>query len=98
MSYVWEEDFYATNTVPTAPKASWHLKKLIPAKDPMATAPFSLMTGPYKQTVAWVHKTGERKYEVRLLKHAYNWKGNDKTFRSLKAAKAYALAVVALDQ
>ena len=94
MSLVWEEDY---DVFAKDGRVQWHLKRLV-ARDPKATPPYSLANGPYKVSLAWVIKRGERKYEVRLLKHAYNWKDNDKTFRSLKAAKAYALAVVALDQ
>jgi hypothetical protein len=46
--------------------------------------------------LATVIKRGERKWEV-----SFNWhphKGiNDKTFRSLKAAKAYAVAIITLE-
>lgn len=92
MSYVWEEDYFYTVTMP--PKTSWHLKKMIPGKDPRAMAPFNIMTGPYAKSIAWVHKKGERKYHVSFV----NKFDSDKTFRSLKAAKAYALAITTLEQ
>jgi hypothetical protein len=47
-----------------------------------------------KISVAWVTREGERKYSVRFVLSGNN--DYDKTFRSLKAAKAYALAIVSL--
>lgn len=94
MNLVWEEDLDVFNTnLHMEQRLTWHLKKLIPAKDPMDMAPFKLMNGPYKVSLAWVTREGERKYTARF----YN-KDNEKTFRSLKSAKAYALAITTLEQ
>lgn len=89
---VWEEDIDIFAHDISKARPSWHLKKVIPA-DPGSKPPFRLGTGPYKISCAWVTREGERKYRVRfVLGH-----DNDKTFRSLKAAKAYALAIVSLE-
>lgn len=94
MSLVWEEDYFYTSTQTTDRAISWHLKRMVPAKDPMAMAPYNIMTGPYSISLAWVHQRGEHNYHVSFV----NKFDNDKTFRSLKAAKAYALAIVTLEQ
>lgn len=92
MSYVWEEDYdVLSNGVPTITRTTWHLKKLIPA-DPLSRPPWRLGTGPYKVSLAWINRDSERKYTVRTLN-----RDDDKTFRSLKAAKAYALAIATLE-
>lgn len=92
MSYVWEEDFdiFAEDVPRTL---IWHLKRLV-QRNPTATPPFSLADGPYKVSLAWVTREGERTYKVRFMQHD----NNDKTFRSLKAAMAYAVAIATLEQ
>ena len=94
MSLVWEEDYFYTSTQTTDRAVSWHLKRMVPGKDPMAMAPYNIMTGPYSKSLAWVHQRGERLYHVSFV----NKFDSDKIFRSLKAAKAYAVAVVTLEQ
>jgi len=93
MSYVWEEEL-----MPVGNGAVWqvehHLKKVWNT-DPMAHKFTSPMVGQWKISVAWVHKLGDRKYKVCINKSSE--RNNDKTFRSLKAAKAYAVAVVTLE-
>jgi len=88
VSLVWEEDYSYAN----ARAVSWHLKMMVPAKDPMATAPFSIVNGPYAKSLAWVTKLGDRKWDCQFVNH-----DGSRTFRSLKAAKAYAVAVVTLE-
>ena len=94
MTYVWE-----TELLPTFAKRNlkwneqWHLKKVIPKADPMTFKPFSIVNSvEYKVTVAWVTKVGERKWDALFVNH-----NGSRTFRSLKAAKAYALAVITLE-
>lgn len=94
MSLVWEEDYFYTSTQTTDRAVSWHLKRMVPAKDPMVMTPYNIMTGPYSKSLAWVHQRGERLYHVSFVNNF----DSDKTFRSLKAAKAYAVAVVTLEQ
>ena len=96
MRYEWEEELIYGNTVPSSPQIQWCLKKVIPAKDPTATAPFSIVSGPYKQICALVRLVSERRYRVHFQSVVHM--DNDKTFRSLKAAKAYAVAIITLEQ
>jgi hypothetical protein len=94
MSLVWEEDFDVfAKDIPKS--LTWHLKRLMPGKDPTDIKPYNIMTGPYKVSLAWVRKTGERKYDVHFT-YAMHGQPN-KTFRSLKQAKAYALAIATLE-
>lgn len=94
MNLIWEEELQPSkydgddNLVW---RVEHHLKKVIPA-DPGEAPPWRLGVGPYKISFAWVMREGERKYSVRFVTMNHN----DKTFRSLKAAKAYALAIVSL--
>lgn len=95
MSYVWEEELMQANSgTPTVCQVQHHLKKVW-NKDPLlySNAPVTLH-GTWKVSVAWVTKEGDRKWRIRFAKP----EPNDKTFRSLKAAKAYALAIVTLEQ
>jgi hypothetical protein len=93
MSYVWEEDIDIFAKDPMSMRPSWHLKKVIP-QEPGEKPPWRLGTGPMKVSVAWVTREGERKFSVRFVLSGSD--DYDKTFRSLKAAKAYALAIVSL--
>ena len=94
MSYVWEEDFdIFCEDVPRS--LCWHLKRLV-QRDPNAIPPFRITNGPYKVSLAWITREGERKYNVRFMRDVRT--NNNKTFRSLKAAKAYALAIITLEQ
>lgn len=78
----WEEDIDVFRFPGADARVTWHLKKRIQPMDRM-----------YRVSLAWITREGDRKYTVRLLDHTnYN-----KTFRSLKAAKAYAVAIVSLD-
>jgi hypothetical protein len=91
MSLVWEEDIDVFNiNLPMEQRLTWHLKKLVAGFD---DKPYTLGKGPYKVSLAWITREGERKYTARF----YN-KDNEKTFRSLKSAKAYALAITTLEQ
>lgn len=94
MSLVWEEEYFFTSTQTRDPAVSWHLKRMVPGKDLMAVAPFNIMTGPFARSLAWIHKKGERSYHVSFVNNF----DSDKIFRSLKAAKAYALAITTLEQ
>lgn len=64
---------------------SWHLKKCLPKTEGSA---FN-----YEFSVAWISRVGDRKYSLRFAQNG----NNDKTFRSLKAAKAYAVAIITLE-
>lgn len=84
MSYVWEEEYLPRS--PTAWGIEWHLKKIVGKSDKYRDL---------KVSVAWVRKLDDRKYRVTINRHSERY--NDKTFRSLKAAKAYAVAIVTLE-
>lgn len=81
MSYVWEEELIPIGIATW--KLQHHLKKYLPKND---GSPFD-----YK-IVAWVIKIGDRKWDAQFV----NNNGN-RTFRSLKAAKAYAVAIITLE-
>jgi hypothetical protein len=49
--------------------------------------------GTWKITVAWVRKIGDRKWQCQFV----NRNDESRTFRSLKAAKAYAVAIITLE-
>lgn len=95
MSYVWEEDYdiFAQN-VPLS--LSWHLKQVIASTKPEVHGGQFMFPSsrPWKVSVAWITRESERKYTARFLKEQSH---NDKTFRSLKAAMAYAMAIVTLE-
>lgn len=93
MTYVWETEYLPQTTRGGEWKEQWHLKKVIPKSDPMTFKPFSIVNSvEYKVSVAWVTKIGERKWDAQFVNHNGN-----RTFRSLKAAKAYALAITTLE-
>jgi hypothetical protein len=46
----------------------------------------------YKLTTAWIHKVKDRKWACYLVNN-----DEGRTFRSLKAAKAYAVAIITLE-
>ncbi len=84
MSYVWEEEaFIANRGVPTVYKIEHHLKQCLPKTH---GSPFD-----YKFTVAWVQKVGDRRWYCHTVGRG------DKYFRTLKSAKAWAVAVVTLE-
>jgi hypothetical protein len=69
-----------------------HLKKVWD-KDPMGDKFGNPLIGKWKVTVAWATKIGDRKWRCQFVNH--NDEG--RTFRSLKAAKAYAVAIITLE-
>lgn len=90
MSLAWEEDFdIFAEDIPKS--LTWHLKKLIPRTDLLAAS-----SPPYKVSLAWIRKSGERKYDVHFMHDLHGQPS--KTFRSLRQAKAYATAIVTLEQ
>jgi hypothetical protein len=97
MSYIWEVDIdvFSSPSGHGTLATSWHLKKVWD-KDPLegrTPSPYdSPLRGQWKVSVAWISKIGDRKYSLRFASHH-----NDKTFRSLKAAKAYAVAIITLE-
>ena len=102
MSYIWEldVDIFNIRQVGGGPlsvdstrlKSAWHLKRVW-HKDHLEGHLVTPLRGTWKVSVAWVTKEGDRKWRVRFIKDD----PNDKTFRSLKAAKAYALAIITLE-
>jgi hypothetical protein len=70
-----------------------HLKKVWD-KDPLEDKFAHPLRGVWKISVAWVRKIGDRKWLCQFVNH--NDEG--RTFRSLKAAKAYAVAIITLEQ
>lgn len=94
MSYIWEEDYDIFAKSPIDQRVTWHLKRVIP-KDPHASQFEVSMAGVWKVSLAWVTRYGDGKYRVRFTHLTHD--PDDKTFRSLKAAKAYALAIVSLE-
>lgn len=97
MNLAWEEEHIFINmATPTDPGVSteWHLKKVIPRPD---------SPRPYKISVAWIARQGKRKWTARVLNPDQNFIVQhepffDMTFRSLKSAKAWCLAVYTLEQ
>ena len=93
MNYVWEEEL--ANYPGVGWVIDWRLKKVW-EKDPLECKFEIPMRGVWRVTLAVVHKLSERKWRVRF--EAISQQPYDKTFRSLKAAKAYALAITTLEQ
>lgn len=93
MKYVWETEL----TPFTDDDDGWPLQhhlKVVWGTDPLAGR-FAVPThGMWKLSVAWVTRLGERKWHCGFADHQHD----NKTFRSLKAAKAYALAIITLNQ
>jgi len=94
---VWEEDINVFKPNPGPLDVIWHLKRAVP-KDPLKDKFQTTLDGTWKVSVAWVHRLGDRKYSVQI------WNDNrmrvieeGRTFRSLKAAKAYAVAIITLE-
>ena len=84
MSYEWDTELMPVYGNTTEWKVQHHLKKCLPKND---GSPFH-----YKVSVAWVTKIGDRKWDCQFVNH-----DGSRTFRSLKAAKAYALAIITLE-
>jgi hypothetical protein len=91
MRYVWEEELMSNNGVPTVWRIQHHLKKVWD-KDPLENRFDKPMLGQWKATVAYVTKIGDRKWDCQFVNH-----NESRTFRSLKAAKAYAVAIITLE-
>ena len=88
MSYVWETELQPSKYDAHDDlvwQAAHHLKKCLPKTHG------SLFN--YKVTVAWITKVADRKWRCHFVNH--NDEG--RTFRSLKAAKAYAVAIITLE-
>lgn len=92
MSYEWETELMQTVSNPSDWKVQHHLKKVWD-KDPLSQKFAHPLIGKWKVTVAWVTKVDKRKWDCQFVNHDGN-----RTFRSLKAAKAYALAIITLEQ
>jgi hypothetical protein len=94
MSYEWETELQPSK-YDADDNLVWrvehHLKKVWD-KDPMGKKIAIPLRGTWKVTVAWVVKIGDRKWRCRFVNH-----NESRTFRSLKAAKAYAAAIITLD-
>lgn len=91
MSYVWEEELQPSKYDADG-NLVWrveHHLKLVWDKDPHPHP----LNGKWKVSVAWVRKIGDRKWDCQFVNH-----DGSRTFRSLKAAKAYALAIITLEQ
>ena len=95
MSYVWETELLPSK-YDTDDNLVWriehHLKKVWD-KDPLEKQFAIPLRGVWKVTVAWVTKIGDRKWDCQFVNH-----NGSRTFRSLKAAKAYAVAIITLEQ
>ena len=91
MSYEWENEL-----MPSYGGSEWqvqhHLKKVWD-KDPLSDKFAHPLSGKWKISVAWVTKLDKRKWYVAFVNH-----DGSRTFRSLKAAKAYAVAIITLEQ
>lgn len=68
-----------------------HLKRVWDKDPTVSNAPVTLY-GTWKVSAAWVTKISDRKWLCQFTKH-----NGSRTFRSLKAAKAYAVAIITLD-
>lgn len=84
---VWEEDIdiFASPSGYGTLSTSWHLKRIWDSDNSMRST--------WKVSLAWINKGGDRKYHLRFARNNCD----AKTFRSLKAAKAYALAIITLE-
>jgi hypothetical protein len=94
MSYVWEEELMPEKYLPNDQvewKVQHHLKKVWD-KDPLEGQVANPLRGVWKVTVAWVTKIGDRKWDCQFVNN-----NGSRTFRSLKAAKAYAVAIITLE-
>lgn len=85
MTYVWEEEYLPRSA--TAWAMEWHLKHIVGK---------SKWNHDLKISVAYIRKLGDRKYRV-VFQTNPAFITDNKTLRSLKAAKAYALAIITLD-
>lgn len=92
MNYVWEEEYAPLAGRTHNWSTQWHLKKVWD-KDPLEDKFDMPLRGVWKISVAWVTKIGDRKWDCQFVNN-----DGSRTFRSLKAAKAYALAIITLEQ
>ena len=94
MRYEWEEELFPERYLPNDQvewKVQHHLKRVWD-KDPLEKAVASPLHGQWKVTIAWVTKVDKRKWDCHFVNH-----DGSRTFRSLKAAKAYAVAIITLE-
>ncbi len=84
MTYVWEDEFLPAYGANREWQTSLHLKKAWVSHD-------GRIDRNYKVTVAWIARLGKRKWAL-----AFTDRQESRTFPTLKAAKAYALATVIL--
>ena len=95
MRYVWEEELQPSK-YDADDNLVWrvehHLKRVWD-KDPLGDKFGNRLIGTWKVTVAWVTKISDRKWLCQFVNHNYE----GRTFRSLKAAKAYAVAIITLE-
>ncbi len=84
MSYVWETELMPIGSATW--KLQHHFKKCLPKTYGSAFD--------YKFSVAWVTNRGDRKWYCQFVN---NNNDESRTFRSLKAAKAYAVAIITLE-
>lgn len=82
MTYIWEEELLPVGT-PMKWAVEHHLKKCLPKTE---GSPFD-----YKVSYAWVQKVGDRRWYCHTIGRG------DKYFRTLKSAKAWAVAVITLE-
>jgi hypothetical protein len=85
MRLEWEEELLPSGN-PTTWQVEHHLKKKF--TEDLVGRPRD-----FKITVAWVTKIGDRKWHCQFVNH----NDESRTFRSLKAAKAYAVAIITLE-
>jgi hypothetical protein len=95
MTYVWETELQPSK-YDADDNLVWrvehHLKKVWD-KDPVFKDKFgNPLRGVWKISVAWVRKIGDRKWHCQFVNN-----DESRTFRSLKAAKAYAVAIITLE-
>jgi hypothetical protein len=87
MTYVWETELMPEKYLPNDQvewKVEHHLKACLPKTEGSAFD--------YKITAAYVIKIGDRKWDCHLVNN-----DESRTFHSLKAAKAYAVAIITLE-
>jgi hypothetical protein len=94
MRYEWETELQpgSYNADDTLQWRVQHHLKRVWDKDPMGDKFDVTLQGHWKVTVAWVTKIGDRKWDCQFVNH-----DGSRTFRSLKAAKAYAVAIITLE-
>ena len=94
MRYVWETELMPVGN-PTTWQVEHHLKKVWD-KDPLEDKFAHPLRGVWKVSVAYVVKIGDRKWACQTINKSIH-NDESRTFRSLKAAKAYAVAIITLE-